>query len=410
MQTQKAYRLISFAYIVLLAGILISLLLKVPKLILGEPILQNAENGLSDYCKFYLCGKIVLSGLGQHAYDAQTQLAMASKVFFPLQTNMPWIQYVPFIYLAMVPFALLPIGLSHLVWSFLSFAFAILALTVLLRRIANFTYKQIALFLVGFAASMPVWFAIYTGQSNLWLTGFVAFYCLFFLKGKDLAGGIALALTSVKPQFSIFLAVPALAEKRWWLLLTAFITECVLMSASAFVLGWQNIFDYPRFLLSTEAHQDVASNLMITARGILSQLAPQSITLFASFILLFVAFLFIYIFWKEKAANWRLAIVIVLSLLVSPHGFFYDCTLLAVAAALTLPSVSILECYLLKSPSMRVWSLVMIFYPLISIFIPALPQGLQQMSVFLINLLLIICGCLYVTGLKSESSDSKGKL
>lgn len=402
MQTEKVNRLVSFAYIVLLAGILISLLISVPKVLLGEPILQNVNGRLSDYCKFYVCGKMVLMGLGQSAYDAQAQLFAANRAFFPIQTNMPWIQYVPFIYLVMAPFAMIPIGLSHIVWAALSLLFASAMLFVLLRFLGNLSNKQIALFLVAFVSSMPVWFTIYTGQSCLWLTGFVACYCLLFLQKKDVSAGIALALTTLKPQFSLFLAVPALAEKRWWLLLSAFIAECVLMAVSTCVLGWRNVFDYPRFLLSTEAHQDVAPGLMITVRGILSQFAPQSVILLISFVALFVSLLAIYIFWKEDKTNWRLALVIVMSLLFSPHGFFYDCTLLAVSAALTLSRLSILDNYLLKPQTLRLWSLLLVFYPLICLFVPVVPLGPQQLAIFLINAILLAYGCLY---LQTESKD-----
>lgn len=371
------------------------------------PFLMESEHfSVADFVTYYQCGKTILFGSGHKILDPGIQVNVLNRIISPYHTDkaMP-IGCVPLVYLVTIPFAVLPIHIAHLVWSIGSLALACLTLGIFLRRYRGFSPQWTGLFLIGTAASLPSLEAVYFGQMSLWLVTFICIYCYAFLSKRDVVGGIALALTSLKPQFSLLFFLPALAERRWKLLAVAILSELGLIALSAQFVGWKNILQYPYYALNLESLVGGTAFYMVGFRGLLARILPPEIVMPVSLWLMLICCVMIFFFWQPSwaknryNATWGLALVIILDLLASPHAFIYDCTLISVAAALTLPTLRVADIDRITPFSLRLWTALLLFYPLISyivFFFGGISGQLSAYGFAVLNLALFVTGSRYI--------------
>ncbi len=381
MLSQPMRNRICFAYSSLVACIAIGFLYRIVlKIALNIHFFhRTGANSFSfiDYVAFYSAGKIVLSSARDQIYQFATQLAAYNNTVtqsLGVTTSIDHIplgQSVPWFFLFLVPFALLPILASYIIWSLAGIGLSGLALWNLLRQSGHKTLFS-ALFLLCVAGSYPYEWLINDGQNSAFILAAFGLMLYSWFRGNDTASGVALALISIKPQYAVFLAIPALAFKRWRLLGSTAATVTVFLIASALVFGTKTLIEYPALLHATEKTDPaVFPTWMVSIRGPLSIVMDLDRALNISTILYAASFCILLFFWWKVAAQGnntktRIAfgITLVACLLTSPHTHIYDLVIFAAIAAI-VPIRSVFEVGSMPR-AFKVWSWVITLYPLIS--------------------------------------------
>lgn len=381
MLSQPMRNRICFAYSSLIACIAIGFLYRIVlKISLNIHFFhRTGPNSFSfiDYVAFYSAGKIVLSDTRDQIYQFATQLAAYNNTVsqsLGLNTSIDHIplgQSVPWFFLFLAPFALLPLLISYIVWSLGGIGLSGLALWNLLKQSGHKTLFS-ALFLLGVAGSYPYEWLINDGQNSAYILAAFGLMLYSWFRGIDTVSGIALALITIKPQYAVFLAIPALVFKRWQLLGSAAASVAVFLGVSALVFGTKTLIEYPALLHATEKTDPaVFPTWMVSVRGPLSIIMDLDRALNISTILYVIGFCTLLAFWLKVAGQrnttkTRIAfgITLIACLLTSPHTHIYDLVIFAAIAAI-VPVRSVFEVGSMPR-AFKVWSWVITLYPLIS--------------------------------------------
>ncbi|MBS1993889.1 MAG: DUF2029 domain-containing protein [Cyanobacteria bacterium SZAS LIN-3] len=205
--------------------------------------------------------------------------------------------------------------------------------------------------IIAFAllGTVPVFITAMLGQMSCYLFLFVSayFYCLY--RGKDLSAGLLLALTSFKPHYALFWAVPALGQRKWKVLGVTALAELALLVLAALVLGWQTVANYPAAILRGDSlsSNSEAAILMICLRGLLMSFTGSSWVYPLTTALMAAGWLMTLFLWIKQASNKAdqgnnfhllAAATVILCLFTSVHTYVYDGLLLVAPAVLLLGS------------------------------------------------------------------------
>lgn len=372
---------------------------------------SNGANSFSfiDFVAFYSAGKIVLSDARANIYQFATQLAAYNKTLAESLAakisvdHIPLGQSVPWFFAMLAPFSLMPILVSYIAWCAAGLSLSGFWLWKILRQ-NGYTKLFSALFLLGVAGSYPYEHLMDDGQNSAFILAALAFMLYNWLRGKDAASGVGLALMSIKPQYAVFLVIPVIAMRRWRILASAAATGTFLLILSALIFGVKTLADYPALLHQTEKTDPaVFPTWMVSIRGPLSLLMNLDLALNISTITFAVAFLAMLGFWlryvvraSQNKIRIATAITLLVCMLTSPHTHIYDLVIFAAAVAI-VPMRSFFETQDLPAAAV-LWSRVMVLYPLISFCIyllteiPAfMPAGHEILGVgfFILNCVLL---------------------
>lgn len=344
----------------------------------GNPFVKRVEDGLTvmDFVTWYQAGAMAVSEDRFHVYDADVQQRWLNKVIAPETSSQPfYIVYPPFFFWIMAPFSLLSLKWAFIVW-ITAWPVAVLAsLYFLLKRYApQLSLLDRVLFLTGVLFSEPAGMGMNLGQTSWWLTTACCFYFHGIASGNKGLGGASLALASIKPQYVLFLGSPALVRKQWGLLMWAAIVELALLVVAAFNMGWQSVVNYPSWLAFVETskagHLVVAAGAMVNYRGLFSRFLPPQVIAVVVVILLLLSLAYIFRLWRAEVfradSRWPMALTLMGATLASPHTHSYDLLLLSIAAAITLPTISISAAAKIGEWPLRFWTLLFIYYPILS--------------------------------------------
>ncbi|MBX9691721.1 MAG: DUF2029 domain-containing protein, partial [Cyanobacteria bacterium] len=377
-----------------------------------------------DFIHYYQCGAMALSTDRFQVYNPEVQLAWTNKLIYPEHVTELWfIQFVPFVFPLMIPFALMPLAQSYVAWNLVSITAGAIPLIQILKK-KNWPWLAISGFLIAALVCFPSWFNIWWGQFAWFYLAILATYFLALKKSAHVGAGICLALLSIKPQYIFPMAMPALALRRWQTIAVAVAAELVLLAIAGFTIGWDAVLHYPQTLFSAEkqaGQMQANAGAMISLRGIFSVLLPSNIALYASMFLYFAVLPLLWIIWRrdEKATesdyDWPIALTVLTAILFSPHSMVYDCLIIMLAGALTLPGYKISQLVFKagRMPALpgRAWILLIYFYPILS-WLMFLPFGDNETKPFAriyagFDAILLIAGLLtfFRQSAKSDISD-----
>lgn len=114
--------------------------------------------------------------------------------------------YPPWMLVALLPLALLPIGPATLIWTVIGIGLAIVATWLLLRAVAPGWPLLHGLVGVTLLGSQPAILSFYSGQWTFLLLGALAFMTVLLLRGDERAGLFATVFV-VKPHLFLFAAI-----------------------------------------------------------------------------------------------------------------------------------------------------------------------------------------------------------
>ncbi|HEY9789936.1 MAG TPA: glycosyltransferase 87 family protein, partial [Candidatus Obscuribacterales bacterium] len=161
---------------------------------------------------------------------------------------------------------------------------------------------------------------------------------LYWLEQKDIACGLLLSVLSLKPHYLLYLLIPALAKRRWAVVISCLVATAVFAGVSATAFGLKAVIGYPAYVMTLE-DDPVYSSWFVCLRCPLTYIAGAHLAFKISIAVYSAAMIWIYRLWRGLAAEQTaigLAVTVCSMLVVSPHVHFYDLGFLSVPAALLL--------------------------------------------------------------------------
>ena len=308
----------------------------------GGLIDPNGKPIGTDFSSFYAAGAMVLDGHAVDVYDMAAHYARERQVFGEATPYYGWL-YPPIFLFAVTPLALMPYPLALAVWQGATFALYLAVIAAILQRLRRDDDKVARLWL-STALAFPAAFVNLGHGQNGFLTAGLFGAALVTLPRRPLLAGVLFGLLAYKPQFGVLIPFALLAGGQWRTFLAAGVTVIALAGAATLAFGpevWHAFAastETSRTLLLEQGNvgfeklQSVFAAVRMWRGGIslayVVQAAASVITLFG-------------VAWAWRTCGDRdlkAALLIVATLLASPHVLDYDLTTLAPAIAFIIAS------------------------------------------------------------------------
>lgn len=334
--------------------------------------LDNRKYDVTDFFQYYQASQLAVSELSHQVYDPVVQREWFNKLIAPLHSDKIFYnQQPPYFYPLLIPLSFLPANFAYTTWCVLQTALGLTAVWLVGRQ-GVLNERQRKIFLLGVLASFPAYICLWHGNTSFWLLGFLGLYVHFLYRKKDFFAGVMLSLSTIKPQYAFVMSIPIFGMWRWKALIAAILTEVTLLVLAVVVIGWQNVIGYPAIVTNAESNPlfiGVKPQVMASIRGIFAQFLTIKESLQATTAIMFISLIPLLILWiktaKANSSNrlrWAWALTIMLAVLVSPHTHVFDCVLIALAAVLTMPTLSLID--LKQLPTwQRIWCGILILFP-----------------------------------------------
>ncbi|MDQ0633073.1 hypothetical protein QFZ40_000982 [Arthrobacter pascens] len=219
-----------------LLGLTISSLVRVM-----DPTVQGAF--LPDYLAHWSGGGLLLLGDSTDLYDPEIQHEF-QKNALGTEVDFSWFVSPPFVAAFYAPLALLPYGLSGLVWLILS-ASLIVCTTLSLKSLApGLILRKRSLVVIAVLASPVVFEILGSGQDSAFiLAAWLAGIRLLISRHSFWAGAV-LGLGLAKPQLVVLVPLVLLATRNYRAL-AAFVAVCaLLMGISLGIVGGEGLYQW----------------------------------------------------------------------------------------------------------------------------------------------------------------------
>lgn len=223
---------------------------------LGDlPHIAGGEVVLPDFLAHWTGGRMLLDGDSGALYDPAAQGAVqAAEVG---DGTLSWFVSPPFAAYLYAPFAVLGYGHAAVAWTVFS-AICLVAAAILARPFAPRLFRDhaVGVYLV-LLATQPVFELIGSGQDTglsvlLWVAGI-----RLLLAGRQLAGGVVLALGLFKPQLFFVVPFVLVAQRRWRALGAWAATALGLGAVSVGTVGFDGVIDWAKVPFSETFHTAV---------------------------------------------------------------------------------------------------------------------------------------------------------
>ncbi len=345
-------------------------------------LIMSTKEGirLVDFFTFYEAAKV--SASGANLYDYQAQLDWTNKIIAPLHVDRAWpMVYPPTICLMLTPLAMLSLDGAFTLWKYLSVPIGLAGVYVLLRSQTRLNKVDQAAILIAVIANTPALFSIRTGAFSFFLLAFLALYVWGLLKERSFVSGLCLALiAAIKPNYAIFLVLPALTQRRWRVLGFTALSFLAIVAGTVSHYGFGVFGEYIAYVKDVFGSDNKYAHIVypefqvnlraLVLYQILHWTTNQVVFIFTAVTFVCGLALSFWVWLKaardERLFGWSMGFTVTMLLLCGPHVHHYDCLLLAVAAILTLPSVSFSKIMMEEDWSYRIWCCAFLFYPLVS--------------------------------------------
>jgi hypothetical protein len=151
---------------------------------------------------------------------------------------------------------------------------------------------------------------------------------------KDLLAGIALSLTTLKPHFAIFLAVPLIVRPKAFLGFCA--TSTLLAISCVLLVGTRGVSDFLTVIRISAGGEmfGVRPLMMFNLLGVMERVGVSPhVARPVAWIVFLLAAIAVLALWKRNPLNPPLALTVLLAVFTSPHLLVHDLALLLVSFA-----------------------------------------------------------------------------
>jgi hypothetical protein len=290
------------------------------------PVLRSP---LIDLPQFYFAGKLVRSGKIHQIYDQSAYAPLIQevqrdfpKLRYSLYFNRPAWEAPLFVPLAYFDY----LAASRILWA-TNIALGA-ALILMLRR--WFPAHPIAFHWL--ASFLPFLHATYAGQDTMLLTMAVGYGTYLGLQRKDAAAGLLFALATFKPHLVFLLPIAMIVTRRWRMLSTFLAGGFLLLLVSFGLVGAGGFSQWIAYLRSPGT--DLLPEGMLNLRSLAINFGPWAMATGGG-----VSFLAFLIILRRRDHLECVVACISMGLLLSPHTYRQDCSLLAIAAVAVYPFV-----------------------------------------------------------------------
>ncbi len=306
-----------------------------------------------DFIAFYTGAHILLQSPTE-VYNFSTQLLTQQQIDPVTKTQQIFLPFLnpPFVALLFIPFVKLGLQTAYGFWLIIN--------SILLMSICVLSYRQLKpakwfyhiIFIIGIITFIPILTTLIIGQLSLLLCVIVLLAWIFLKKGKEFYGGFILSLLIIKPHFFILPLLAVILQRRKKL--TLGVTTGIGMAAvvSYNLTGGTGVTSYLSLLNSTMTWNSgfgidlMAQHSLQTAFLILfqTQSLPQIyLPWIISVALIGLPTLFLWtkqFTYSSVQFAYQFSLLIVATLLTSPHTHFHDLSLLVAVAIILLWSIS----------------------------------------------------------------------
>jgi alpha-1,2-mannosyltransferase len=305
---------------------------------------RNGKPIGTDFSSFYAAGSLVLDGRAGDVYNMAAHYAREQQILGTATPYYGWL-YPPIFLLLAAPLALMPYPVALAVWQISTLVLYLAVIGVVVGRMGKRGMT------IG-----PTWLAVATGfpavlinlghGQNGFLTAGLFGAALLALPTRQFLAGALFGLLAYKPQFALVVPVALLAAGQWRAVIAAGITVMALVALTSLVFG---VDLWLAFVASTETSrkllleqgnvgfeklQSVFAAVRMWGGGIPLAYAAQGIA--SAAVLCGIA-------WTWRSAcdrDLKSALLVVATLLASPHVLDYDLVMLALAIAFTVSAGS----------------------------------------------------------------------
>ncbi len=308
----------------------------------GGMVDRNGKPIGADFSSFYAAGSLVLEGRAGDVYDIAAHYAREQQIFGPATPYYGWL-YPPIFLLVAAALALLPYPLALASWQAGSLALYLAVIAAILRRPRQDGGAVAQLWLPVTAAFPAVFINLGHGQNGFLTAGLLG-AALVTLPQRPLLSGILFGLLAYKPQFAVLIPFALLAARQWRTIIAAGATVMVLAATVYLLFGpdcWWSFAastETSRKLLleqgavGFEKLQSAFAAIRMWGGGVsLAYLIQGAVSIATIASVSWV--------WRSSAdRDLKAALLMVATLLASPHVLDYDLTVLAPAIAFIVAS------------------------------------------------------------------------
>jgi hypothetical protein len=288
-----------------------------------------------DFLVFHAAARAFFEGKLGLVYDTAAITHLQNTLYasrLPFELGFRPFLYPPLWLLGLLPFGLLPVGLSVATFLMLTAGICVVALRALGLR-----FEAVLAILVAPAA---IWVVI-AGQ-NTFLSVALLYGGLALLERRPILAGVLLGLLAYKPQVWVLVPLALLAACAWRPLIALAVTVLVLALATLLLFGadfWLAFFDAARHAGEGAAAAEMygrvgtqMTTLLAAGKKLGLDGGPAMVLQLtgAAFAVVAVAWAFA----RHRPSHERTAVLVTATFLVSPYTLNYDLLLLMPAVAL----------------------------------------------------------------------------
>ena len=292
---------------------------------LGSLIVEGAR--VRDFLNLYTGSSLARDGDFSQLFDRETQLRRERELVPATEELYPFVR--PHFYAAILaPLSLIPFSVAFWVWLALHSVLLIGCWTWASQRFGPDA-------LIFGSLYLPTAVGIAHGQDCVFLLVIVIAAYVAADQGKDMTAGALLAIGLIKFHL-LFLVPVAMVLRGKWRLLQGFCAVAALeVAVSAVVSGWSGMKQYVDLLLAKDIRGlSPSPELMINVHSIPNNFGIDQPAVSALSVALVIGLVVVGV---RGAPLWRwLSVALVGSLLVPPHVYGYDASMLLLPVWLAL--------------------------------------------------------------------------
>jgi Glycosyltransferase family 87 len=305
---------------------------------------------LVDFPIYCAAGKLAVMAMQAptNIYDIPLQDRVLRSIIAPVVPEKPWvIQYPPPVFLFSAPLTLASMPFTWPIFCLIGDSLFLLSFYQFIKSDIT-SKKDFALLSLFICSSFPFWICNRMGQIALYTVPSTILFWTLIRTKRDLGAGFSTALLLMKFQYLPFIGAVGLVLGKVRFVVGGFIACSVILALCGFILGWQNITNYP----STMVPAEFATNLYTginpveqqNLRALLVRVSGNDSPFNSKLcmaVCLLSALALLVAWWKSlknievnKRFKFLCTLTIVCSLVFSPHAHTQDYLMLSIPAAL----------------------------------------------------------------------------
>ena len=368
--------------------------------------------GPCDFTTFYTGALIIRSGNAQNLYNIPTQMSTQQSLLLPhgwqFQDGLLPYLYPPIFAALFVPITYIPLGFAFHVWNLISLLMLLASIKMLSNyqhrgSLRNFVFSSLAVL-----AFFPTFEVFLNGQASFLILFILAVVYIQLSRGNEMWAGFAMGFALLKPQLVLVLALVALIQRRWRMLVSFVAVAILLTSASCAIVGVEGAIEYislGKYIMGLNDSYGYSPAIMPNVLGsafrfglvyeILVGMKPLSWLLSAIIGTLTTIVLFVFLFYcrgkellKNAAFDIQYALILLTTLLITPYLFRHDLSLLVLSGFIIYAALLKIKNHILANKIIAVGHLAMLLLS----FMP--PEICAQIIVLMLFGLLLFLGYL----------------